>query len=89
MTRVAICEDICKPPSRKNTVYEGGQFTKMKVVKRGTIVTCMWGWAIPPNPEFVGIYLDVCTATKSVTQLQDAPFVASIAVLSENFECKV
>ena len=49
----------------------------------------VWGWAIPPNPEFVGIYLDICTATKSVTQLQDAPFVASIAVLSENFECKV
>ena len=49
----------------------------------------MWGWAIPPNLEFVGIYLYVCTATKSVTQLQDAPFVASIAVLSENFECKV
>ena len=48
-----------------------------------------WGWAILPNPEFVGIYLYVCTATKSVTQLQDALFVASIAVLSEYFECKV
>jgi hypothetical protein len=49
----------------------------------------MWGWAIPPNAEFVGIYLYACTATKSVTQLQDAPFVASMVYLPQNFECKV
>jgi hypothetical protein len=48
-----------------------------------------WGWAILPNAEFVGIYLYACTATKSVTQLQDAPFVASMVYLPQNFECKV